>query len=344
MARAHVSAVTMPPAARRASPCGRMWYSFAPVWSQDVIEPREQQQALATLKTPRDCLRWGESALRRAGVYLGHGTDDHGDECLALLLHVLALPLDTDPRMLDARLLPDEVDRYVALLVKRANERVPVPYLTGQAWFCGLPFFVDERVLIPRSPLTELIEAGFQPWLAPERVGRVLDLCTGSGCIAIACAHALPDARVDASDISEQALAVCRRNIDEHGLADRVTAVQADGLEGLDGPYDLIISNPPYVDAEDLAAMPDEYRHEPELALASGHDGLDFTRRLLAGAAERLSEDGVLIVEVGNSDRHMAALWPDVPFLWFEFERGGHGVFMLDRRQLLEFRDRFIAA
>ena len=172
----------------------------------------------------------------------------------------------------------------------------------------------------------------------------MLDLCTGSGCIAIACAHALPDARVDASDISEQALAVCRRNIDEHGLADRVTAVQADGLEGLDGPYDLIISNPPYVDAEDLAAMPDEYRHEPELALASGHDGLDFTRRLLAGAAERLSEDGVLIVEVGNSDRHMAALWPDGPFLWFEFERGGHGVFMLDRRQLLEFRDRFIAA
>lgn len=306
-----------------------------------MIEPREQQQALSTLRTPRDCLRWGESALRRGEVFLGHGTDDHGDECLALLMHVLALPLDSDPRLLDACLLPDEIERYVTLVVRRVNERVPTPYLTHQAWFCGLPFFVDERVLIPRSPLAELIEAGFQPWLEAERIARVLDLCTGSGCIAIACAHALEHALVDASDISEQALDVCRRNIEEHGLEERVRALQADGFDGLEERYDLIISNPPYVDREEMQALPDEYRHEPALALASGDDGLDFTRRVLLEAADRLTDDGVLIVEVGASDRHVMDAWPEVPFLWFEFERGGHGVFMLDRQQLIDYRDHF---
>ena len=306
-----------------------------------MIEPREQQQALSTLRTPRDCLRWGESALRRGEVFLGHGTDDHGDECLALLMHVLALPLDSDPRLLDARLLPDEIEDYVALVIRRVNERVPTPYLTHQAWFCGLPFFVDERVLIPRSPLAELIEAGFQPWLEAERIARVLDLCTGSGCIAIACAHALEHALVDASDISEQALDVCRRNIEEHGLEERVRALQADGFDGLEERYDLIISNPPYVDREEMQALPDEYRHEPALALASGDDGLDFTRRVLLEAADRLTDDGVLIVEVGASDRHVMDTWPEVPFLWFEFERGGHGVFMLDRQQLIDYRDHF---
>lgn len=306
-----------------------------------MIESREQQQALATLITPRDCLRWGESALRRGEVFLGHGTDDHGDECLALLMYVLALPLGSDPRLLDARLLPDEIERFVALVRRRVNERVPVPYLTHEAWFCGLPFYVDERVLIPRSPLAELIEARFQPWLDGDRIERVLDLCTGSGCIAIACAEALQQARVDASDLSAEALSVCRRNIEEHDLVDRVRALQADGFDGLTERYDLIISNPPYVDRQEMDALPDEYRHEPELALASGDDGLDFTRRVLVQAADRLTEDGVLIVEVGASDRHVMAAWPRVPFLWFEFERGGHGVFMLERRQLLEYRDHF---
>lgn len=306
-----------------------------------MIEPREQQQVLATLRTPRDCLRWAESALRRAGVFLGHGSDDHGDECLALLMHVLALPLDSDPRMLDARLLADEIERFVGLVKRRVNDRVPTPYLTGQAWFCGLPFYVDERVLIPRSPLAELIEARFQPWLRAERVARVLDLCTGSGCIAIACAYALEHASVDASDISEPALAVCQRNIAEHDLAARVRAVRSDGFTQLPGRYDLIVSNPPYVDASEMAALPEEYRHEPELALASGADGLDFTRRLLHEAADHLNEDGVLIVEVGASDEQVMAVWPQVPFFWFEFERGGEGVFMLERRQLLEYRDCF---
>lgn len=307
----------------------------------DVIEPREQQQARTVLCTPRDCLRWAESALRRGQVFLGHGTDDHGDEALALLMHVLALPLDSDPRLLDARLLPDEIERFVALLCRRVNERIPVPYLTREAWFCGLSFYVDERVLIPRSPLAELIEAGFRPWLEPQRVERVLDLCTGSGCIAIACAYALPQAQVDASDISADALAVCEHNIQAHGLAGQVHPLLADGLNGLNPGYDLIISNPPYVDREEMESMPAEYHQEPSLALASGEDGLDFTRRLLADAAHYLTEQGVLIVEVGASDRHVIAAWPQVPFLWFEFERGGEGVFMLTRQQLLEYQDQF---
>lgn len=306
-----------------------------------MIDEIQQQQALATLRTPRDCLRWGESCLRRGGVFLGHGTDDHGDEALALLLHVLALPHDTDPRMLDARLLPHELEAFVALLARRVNERVPTPYLTGQAWFCGLPFQVDERVLIPRSPIAELIEAGFQPWLDPDQPLRALDLCTGGGCIAIAMAMAMEDAEVDASDISADALAVCQANIDHYGLGDRVRAVLSDGFDGLRGRYDLIVSNPPYVDAADLAAMPEEFHHEPELALGSGVDGLDFTRRILARAADYLNDDGVLIVEVGNSDQHVMAAWPEVPFLWLEFERGGHGVFLLTRQQLIDHREHF---
>ncbi len=305
------------------------------------MNENEYRQALATLETPRDCLRWAETVLRREQVVLGHGTDDFGDEALALLLHVLHLPWDTDPRMLDARLLPAEVEAFVGLVRRRVSERTPAAYLTGRAWFCGLEFRVDPRVLIPRSPLAELVEQGFEPFVAPERVHRVLDMGTGSGCIAIACAHAFPEAQVDASDISEEALEVCRDNIALHGLQEQVTAVRADGFEGLSGPWDLILSNPPYVDEQEMAALPAEYRHEPELALASGRDGLDFTRRLLREAPDHLSDGGVLIVEVGNTAEAVEAAWPQVPFFWFEFARGGHGVFMLDRDQLLEYRNEF---
>ena len=227
------------------------------------------------------------------------------------------------------------------LLARRVNERVPVPYLTGEAWFCGLPFKVDERVLIPRSPLAELIEQSFTPWVDPEQVHAVLDLCTGSGCIAIACAYAFEHARVDGSDISDDALSVFAENIARHGVDDQVQALKSDGLDTVNGPYDLIVSNPPYVDARDMASLPGEYRHEPELALASGDDGLDFTRRLLRDAPDHLTDQGVLIVEVGNSMEAMMQEWPDVPFFWFEFERGGQGVFMLTRQQLLEYRDQF---
>ena len=308
-----------------------------------MITDHEHQQAVATLGTARDCLRWGESALRRSDVFLGHGTDDPWDEALALLLHVLSLPWETDPRILDARLLPMEVEAYVELMRQRINERVPAAYLTGEAWFCGLPFRVNEQVLIPRSPIAELIEAGFQPWLE-EAPDALLDLCTGSGCIAIACAHAFPDARVLATDISDAALAVARENVAEHGLDSQVTLLQGDGLAPVKGQrVDLLVSNPPYVDAQEMAAIPAEYGHEPEMALASGDDGLDFTVGLLAGAAGVLSDRGVLVVEVGNSQAALSALFPQVPFQWLAFERGGEGVFVLTRADLDQYQAEFSA-
>lgn len=303
-----------------------------------TITVEQRLEAETSLKTVRDCLRFGESALRSGEVFYGHGNDDPWDEALALLMHALSLPLQSDPRILDARLLPSEVASFVGMLMRRVNDRVPVPYITGEAWFCGLPFKVDERVLIPRSPLAELIEQSFTPWVDPQQVHRVLDLCTGSGCIAIACRYAFEGALVDASDISTDALAVCEENIRRHGLEGEVRALESDCLDAITDTYDLIVSNPPYVDAQDMADLPQEYLHEPELALASGHDGLDFTRRLLLGAADRLNPGGVLIVEVGNSCEALEQAWPDVPFFWFEFERGGHGVFMLTREQLVEFK------
>jgi len=211
---------------------------------------------------------------------------------------------------------------------------VPVAYLTGEAWFCGLPFVVNNKVLIPRSPIGELIEQGFVPWLQ-EEPQRILDLCTGSGCIAVALAHAFANSAVDASDLSDEALAVARQNVTSHGLQEQVTLLQGDGLDAVGhqvaqhGRYDLIVSNPPYVDADDMAALPPEYRHEPAMALESGVDGLDFVRRLLRDAPGYLSEQGLLIVEVGNSAQALEAAFPQVPFTWLEFERGGSGVFLL---------------
>jgi ribosomal protein L3 glutamine methyltransferase len=295
--------------------------------------------AVEELCTCRDFLRWGETCLRRNGVFHGHGFDDPWDEMLHLLLHVLHLPHDSDPRLLDARLLREEKQMLVALLQRRINQRVPVSYLTGEAWFCGLPFYVNEDVLIPRSPIAELIENGFQPWLA-EGPARILDLCTGSGCIGIALAHAFPQAEVDACDLSDAALKVAADNVARFRLEDRVRLFQGDGLQAVAdsvaerGYYDLIVSNPPYVDAEDMASLPEEYRHEPVLALESGQDGLDFVRRLLETAADFLTDSGLLIVEVGNSASALETAFPELPFFWFEFERGGQGVFMLRRDDL----------
>lgn len=300
-------------------------------------------EAFGHLITMGDFLRWGESKLREFDVFLGHGTDNYHDEALALLLFVTYLPWSTDPKILNTRLLPTEKQHFLALLEQRINARIPTPYLTNEAWFCGLPFYVDERVLIPRSPLGEIIEAQFSPWLQfPDAELKVLDLCTGSGCIAIAMAYALPNAIVDAIDISAEALAVCEHNVAEHGLDNRVFPLLGDGLRVAQGPYDLIVSNPPYVDADEMASLPQEYRHEPELALASGEDGLDFTRTLLAQASDYLTEDGNLIVEVGYSWPAVEQQWPEVPFLWLEFARGGEGAFMLSRQQLLEYRHLFI--
>jgi ribosomal protein L3 glutamine methyltransferase len=296
-----------------------------------------QAELIDQLFTLRDYLRWGASEFQRAGLYYGHGTDNALDEALALILHALHLPQQRSDELLDARLTLAERAAVAALLQRRRDERLPLPYLTGEAWFAGIPFDVDPRVLIPRSPLAELIEAGFEPWTAGYAPARILDLCTGSGCIGIACALHLEDSEVVLTDISTEALAVAQRNIERHGVAERVRALPSDLFAALAGErFELIVSNPPYVDAADMAALPPEYRHEPRLALAAGDDGLDLVRRLLREAADHLHEGGLLIVEVGNSWVALAEAYPTLPFTWLEFERGGHGVFLLTREQLLE--------
>ncbi|SEM12198.1 50S ribosomal protein L3 N(5)-glutamine methyltransferase [Halomonas daqiaonensis] len=293
-------------------------------------------EALAEgLVTLRDCLRWAASEFHLAGLFYGHGTDSAWDEAVALTLGALHLPWNVDPAVLEARLLPMERTRIVSLVRARIETRRPLPYLLGEAFFAGAPFSVDERVLIPRSPVAELIEHGFAAWFPDEPPARVLDLCTGSGCIGIATALHLPGCEVDLADISPDALAVARENITRHDVGERVRAVESDLFAGLAGPrYDLIVCNPPYVDTRDLTTMPAEFRHEPALALGAGADGLDIVRRILREAREYLTGEGVLIVEVGNSDHHLEAAFPEVPFLWLEFERGGQGVFALTADEL----------
>lgn len=298
------------------------------------------------LRTLRDHIRWAVSRFHAEGLFFGHGYDNAWDEARALVLGAVHLPWDTADRYLDCALEDDERYELGVLLHKRIQERVPTAYLLGEAWFCGLPFVVDERVLVPRSPIGELIDARFEPRL-PATPARILDLCTGCGCIGIACAYAFPEAEVALGDLSYEALEVAWQNIERHGLEDRVYTVQGDGFAGLPGQrFDLIVSNPPYVDAEDFADMPAEYQHEPALGLACGDDGLDLVRRMLAEAADHLTEQGILIVEVGNSQVHVEALYPEVDFTWLDFERGGHGVFLLAAAQCREhqalFRSRLL--
>ncbi len=293
-------------------------------------------QAIAELETIRDWIRWGASQFNHAGLFFGHGTDNAWDEAATLVLWSLHTPWERLPAVEQARLTTDERQQIALLFRRRLQERIPAAYLTGEAWFAGLKFAVNEDVLVPRSPIAELIQQQFQPWLTREPQ-RILDLCTGSGCIGIACAHAFPEAQVTLSDISEAALTVARRNIRDHQLEDRVQVVHSDAFAKLHGQvFDLIVSNPPYVDAEDMAAVPAEYRAEPELALTSGSDGLDFTRRLLREAGAHLSPDGLLIVEVGNSWVALERAFPRIPFTWLEFEQGGHGVFALTAADLLK--------
>lgn len=292
------------------------------------------KSAIHELKTLRDYIRWGASRFRAAELYFGHGTDNAYDEAELLVLHAVHFTPPVDDHWLDARLVTEERERIVQLFERRVNERIPAAYLIGESWFAGLPFKIDSNVLVPRSPIAELIEKRFEPWLT-EEPEYILDLCTGSGCIGIACAYAFPDAAVDLSDISPEALAVAEGNIAAHHLEDRVRAIQSDLFSDLDSlRYDLIVSNPPYVDADDLAEMPAEYHAEPAIGLASGPDGLDFTRRLLREAEAHLSENGMLVVEVGNSWVALEEAYPHIPFTWLEFERGGHGVFVLTAGQL----------
>ncbi|WP_299496221.1 50S ribosomal protein L3 N(5)-glutamine methyltransferase [uncultured Shewanella sp.] len=300
-------------------------------------------EAVAELRTVGDMLRWAVSRFNDAHIYYGHGTDNAWDEAIALVFHALHLPEEIGQQVIHSNLTSSEKHKIVELIIRRVQERLPVPYLTNHARFAGLSFYVDERVLVPRSPIAEMIAERFSPWLYNKSVGRVLDLCTGSACIAIACAYEFDDAEIDALDISPDALDVAQINIESLGVMDRVFAMESDLFSALPkGPqYDLIVSNPPYVDAEDIDDMPQEYHHEPELGLASGHDGLDLTKRILANAADYLTPTGILVVEVGNSMVHLAEQFPQVPFSWAEFEHGGDGVFVLTYDQLQAHREYF---
>jgi len=294
------------------------------------------------LRTLRDLVRWGASRFDEAGLHYGHGTDNSLDEAHALTLAALHLDLTLTDDCLDARLTRSERATVLALFRRRIEERLPAPYLTNRAWFAGLEFYVDARVLVPRSPLAEPIQQGFEPWLEGCRVTRILDLCTGSGCIAIACAYAFPDAAVDAVDLSPQALEVARINVERHGLENRISLQQSDLFGAVDEQrYDLIVTNPPYVDAVEMASLPEEYRGEPTLGLAAGEDGLDVVRRILCEAPDHLTPGGILVAEVGNSETALCQRFPEVPFLWLDFERGGHGVFLLTAEQLAEHRESF---
>lgn len=291
-------------------------------------------QAVDELHTLADFVRWGASQFNEAKLHFGHGTDNAIDEAITLVLHTLHLSAIPET-LWHARLTSQEKQRIDELFLRRIGERMPCAYLTNEAWFMNLPFYVDDRVLIPRSPIAELIEQQFRPWVDPEQVMQVLDLCTGSGCIGIAVAMALPNAIVDATDVSLDALAVAERNVERHELTEQVQLIQSDMFSNLVGKrYDIIVSNPPYVDARELAALPPEYTHEPRLGLAAGEDGLIFVKQILRHAVHHLTHHGILIVEVGASAEALIAEYPEMPFTWLEFKRGGDGVFLLTAEQL----------
>jgi ribosomal protein L3 glutamine methyltransferase len=275
--------------------------------------------------------------LQRARLFYGHGTDNPRDEAFALVFHVMALPHDSPPSVLKRRVSAAQSARFEELISRRISQRVPLPYLTHESWFAGLPFFVDERVLVPRSAISELIERRFEPW-APPRVRTILDMGTGSGCIGLACAKAFPRARVDATDIDPRALEVADINRRRLRLTRRVRLMISDHFAALSGSsYDIIVSNPPYVGEREMRGLPREYRHEPRHALASGREGLDSVATILRSAARHLCPLGLLVVEVGNTERALMRAYPRVPFVWLEFERGGGGVFLLTREQLTTY-------
>ena len=283
-----------------------------------------------------EALQRAEQLLLDAGVWFGHGTDNAWDESIVLLSATGAISPDSDASAAARELSPLELEQFETLLARRIDERIPAPYLIGKAWFTGLEFHVDPRVLIPRSPIAELIRNRFRPWLSRVPT-EVLDLCCGSGCIGIAIADEFPECRVTLADLSVEALEVARENVALHRMERRIDCVQSDLFDRLGTHrYDLIVTNPPYVDALDLAEMPAEYRHEPALGLASGDDGLEITRRILARARDYLTEEGLLVIEVGNSWKALEAAFPDLPLVWLEFAVGGHGVGLIEAAALAD--------
>lgn len=289
------------------------------------------------LFTLRDLLRWSISRFHAAGLHFGHGSDNAWDEAAYLLLHGLHLPLDTLEPFLDARLLERERQRCIELIHQRIDTRKPAAYLTGEAWLQGRRFLVDERVIVPRSPIAELLTDSLTPWIAePEAVSRVMDLCTGSGCLAILAALAFESAQVDATDISEEALNVARANIALYGLKDRVHALHSDGFDQVPAGtgYDIILCNPPYVNAQSMAALPPEYRHEPSLALAGGTDGMDLVRRIIRDAPRFLAPEGLLILEIGHERAHFEAAFPELDPIWIETAATSDQILLLRREQL----------
>jgi len=303
----------------------------------------EINHALVAMKLESigDFLRYATSEFNQAELFFGHGTNNAWDEATTLVMYALNLPNDLVDKVFSCQLLEEEKLTVLDIIHRRVVEGIPAAYLTHQATFANLPFYVDERVLVPRSPIGELIENSFSKLIDGDNPpSQILDLCTGSGCIAIACAYAYPNADIDAVDLSIDALNVAQINIENHGLTEQVIPIQSDVFSGVSGlSYDLIVSNPPYVDQEDVDSLPQEYLHEPVMGLGSGFDGLDIVRKILNEAASHLNDNGILICEVGNSQIHVEAVYPDVPFQWLEFERGGHGVFMLKKAQLIEFSD-----
>lgn len=296
------------------------------------------EHAKLELVTLRDWLRYAVSRFQEAGLFFGHGSAEAFDEAAYLCLHSLHLPPDRLDPFLDARLLPSEREKLAAIIDRRIHERIPAPYLTHEAWLQGFRFYVDERVIVPRSFLAPLILEQLQPWLAePEGVLRALDLCTGSGCLAILLAEAFPDAEVDAVDLSPDALHVARRNVADYHLAERLRLHEGDLFAPLgDATYDLIVSNPPYVNAAAVAALPPEYRHEPTLALGSGEDGLDATRVILRDAARHLNPGGLLAVEIGHNRAALEAAFPNLDFTWPDITGGEDTVFLINREQLAQ--------
>ena len=294
------------------------------------------RQAESSLHTLRDFLRFAVSRFQQAGLVFGHGSDNAHDEAAYLILHTLHLPLDMLEPYLDAALLADEKTELLGKLRERVEQRVPVAYITQHARQGDFDFYVDERVIVPRSFIYELLGEPLSPWIEyPELVHRALDLCTGSGCLAIQMAAHYPAAQIDAVDISLDALEVAAVNVEDYGLQERIQLVHTDLFEGLEGTYDLIVSNPPYVDAESVDALPEEYLHEPELALGSGEDGLDTTREILLQAAKFLNPRGVLLVEIGHNRDVLEREYPELPFVWLDTSGGDGFVFLLTREQLL---------